>query len=65
SKAASRRACRRTPNLFFSSLLGNGRPTADSRRMTALPRSGMTYKFQKLEIYQLALDYVGLVYELA
>ncbi|SRR6266545_4973671 len=25
----------------------------------------MTYKFQKLEIYQLALDYIGLIYELA
>jgi four helix bundle protein len=25
----------------------------------------MTYKFQKLEIYQLALDYVCLIYELA
>jgi four helix bundle protein len=33
--------------------------------MTALPRSFMTYKFQKLEIYQLALEYVGLVYDLA
>ena len=25
----------------------------------------MIYKFQKLEIYQLALDYIGLIYELA
>jgi four helix bundle protein len=25
----------------------------------------MTYKFQKLEIYRLALDYIGLIYELA
>jgi four helix bundle protein len=25
----------------------------------------MVYKFQKLEIYQLALEYIGLVYELA
>ena len=25
----------------------------------------MTYKFQKLEIYQLSLDYVGLVYDLS
>ena len=25
----------------------------------------MTYKFQKLEIYQLALEYVGLVYDVA
>ena len=25
----------------------------------------MSYKFQKLEIYQLALDYIGLIYDLA
>ena len=25
----------------------------------------MTYKFQKLEIYRLALEYIGLIYELA
>ena len=25
----------------------------------------MTYKFQKLEIYQLALEYVGLIYDLS
>jgi len=25
----------------------------------------MVYKFQKLEIYQLALEYIGLIYELA
>ena len=33
--------------------------------MTELTRSSMTYKFQKLEIYQLALDYVSLIYDLA
>ena len=31
----------------------------------ATRRSSMVYKFQKLEIYQLALEYIGLIYELA
>ena len=33
--------------------------------MTELTLTSMTYKFQKLEIYQLALDYVSLIYDLA
>lgn len=38
--------------------------TDDGRAWTVKPLF-MTYKFQKLEIYQLALDYVDLIYSLA
>jgi four helix bundle protein len=31
---------------------------------SSLCRLEMTYKFQKLEIYQIALEYIGLIYEL-
>jgi four helix bundle protein len=43
------------------------RTTAAALKNHLAPASNhyMIYKFQKLEIYQLALDYIGLIYELS
>ena len=41
------------------------RRTADRRRLTADGRIKMPYKFEKLEVWKLALEYLNLIYVIA